>query len=157
MHDLKAIKIKELEDFFFKKIVFCILIVFSAVLCFIVPNFLSWQNLLNIAISCSVNGVMACGMAFVIISGGIDISIGSLLALGSAVCVGTLGIATSGRGIVPNLSPYVSFPWPMAMLAGIDAGPFGSVIRLLITRMKLQPFIVNSPCSRSRGADVYVR
>jgi len=143
MHDLKAIKIKELEDFFFKKIVFCILIVFSAVLCFIVPNFLSWQNLLNIAISCSVNGVMACGMAFVIISGGIDISIGSLLALGSAVCVGTLGIATSGRGIVPNLSPYVSFPWPMAKLAGIAVPALlGSGSGLFITRMKLQPFIV---------------
>src|SRR3954464_13364634 len=71
-------------------------------------------------------GLVALGMTFVIMTGGIDLSVGSVAALG-----GVVGIKVSERGLLPGL------------LAGIAAGAaVGAVNGLLITRLRLQPFIV---------------
>lgn len=61
-------------------IVFAILLE-CAVFAFLAPQFLSVDNLLNVAISVSVIGILAVGMTFVILTGGIDLSIGSVVAL----------------------------------------------------------------------------
>ncbi len=64
---------------------FFILSVFVSIL---TPNFLSMTNLLNILRQSSIIGIMAVGMTFVIIGGGFDISVGSVLALSAALCLG---------------------------------------------------------------------
>ena len=54
----------------------------------ITPGFLSWANILNILRQSSIVGIIAIGTTFVIIGGGFDISVGSLLALTAAMSVG---------------------------------------------------------------------
>jgi ribose transport system permease protein len=71
-------------------------------------------------------GLVALGMTFVIMTGGIDLSVGSVVALG-----GVVGIKVSEHGLLPGL------------LAGTAAGAgVGVVNGVLITRLRLQPFIV---------------
>ena len=65
--------------------IFMILCIFLSI---ITPNFLSWANILNILRQSSIIGVMAIGTTFVIIGAGFDISVGSVLALTAAMCVG---------------------------------------------------------------------
>ena len=60
-----------------------------AVLWALTPHFLTVSNLLNIAQQTSINAIVAAGMTFVIISGGIDLSVGSIVAL-SGVALGSL-------------------------------------------------------------------
>ena len=60
-----------------------------AVLWALTPHFLTVSNLLNIAQQTSINAIVAVGMTFVIISGGIDLSVGSIVAL-SGVVLGSL-------------------------------------------------------------------
>jgi ribose transport system permease protein len=65
------------------------LLILCAVLWALTPHFLTISNLLNIAQQTSINAIIAAGMTFVIISGGIDLSVGSIVAL-SGVVLGTL-------------------------------------------------------------------
>jgi ribose/xylose/arabinose/galactoside ABC-type transport system permease subunit len=90
-------------------------------------TFLTFDNFLNVLRRSSVYGIVAIGMTYVIISGGIDLSVGSML----AVCgmVGAWVMATTG--IVAGT------------IAGIAAGLLSGLTNgLLITRFRLQPFIV---------------
>ncbi len=57
-----------------------ILILIVAVFGFIAPNFFTESNLLNITRQASINIVLAAGMTFIILTGGIDLSVGSILA-----------------------------------------------------------------------------
>ncbi len=65
-----------------------IFVVFSAVLSVITPNFLTFGNIFNILRQASIVGVIAIGTTYVIIGGGFDISVGSLLALAGAISYG---------------------------------------------------------------------
>lgn len=55
------------------------------------PNFLTTNNLLNLLLQVTANGFIAFGMTFVILTGGIDLSVGSILALSSALTAGLIG------------------------------------------------------------------
>ncbi|MBP9014929.1 MAG: ABC transporter permease [Candidatus Atribacteria bacterium] len=65
-----------------------IFILLCVLLSIITPGFLSWANILNVLRQSSIIGIMAIGTTFVIIGGGFDISVGSILALTAAMCVG---------------------------------------------------------------------
>ncbi len=60
------------------------LIGFSVVISILNPRFMTVSNLLNILRQTSINSVIAAGMTFVILTGGIDLSVGSTLALTGA-------------------------------------------------------------------------
>jgi ribose transport system permease protein len=93
------------------------------------PNFLTTANLLNVARQVALTAIMGAGMTVVIISGGIDLSVGGVIALGSAVIANVL-IATGG-----NL-------W-LATLAGLGVGAIAGLGNgLVIAKIKIQPFIV---------------
>ena len=64
------------------------LLALCAVLWILTPHFLTVSNLLNVAEQTSINAIVAVGMTFVILSGGIDLSVGSIVAL-SGVVLGT--------------------------------------------------------------------
>lgn len=102
-----------------------ILIVFVSVLN---PAFLQVNNLLNLMRQLIINGFIALGMTFVILTGGIDLSVGSTLAFTSAIFAGLLqnGMNT-GLAIVITLA--------LGLCLGLLNG-------LLITKGKLAPFIV---------------
>ena len=91
-------------------------------------NFLTSDNLRNILVSSSVIGVVAVGMTFVIIGGGIDLSVGALVALAS---VWATTVATQDYGAFAMVA--------CALLVGVGAG---LVNGLLIAYGRLVPFIV---------------
>jgi ribose transport system permease protein len=93
------------------------------------PRFLSPINLANTANLVGLFGIFAIGQAFVIITGGIELSVGSVIAL--------LGV------LFVDLIANMGVPWPAALLLMLVAGMvIGLVHGLLITRLGLQPFIV---------------
>jgi ribose transport system permease protein len=91
------------------------------------PHFLTVSNLLNVLEQTALNAVVAVGMTFVIISGGIDLSVGSVLAL---------------AGICLALALEAGVPAPVAIAIALSVGTAcGLVNGLLITLGRLPPFI----------------
>src|ERR1700733_4248063 len=108
---------------------FLLLVVISAITGAINPAFLSLVNLLNMANLIGLFGVFALGEGLVIITGGIDLSLGSMFAL--------LGVV-----FVDLLTTY-QIAWPFALLLVLLGGlTLGGIQGFLITRLKMQPFIV---------------
>ena len=104
------------------------LIILMAVITIINSNFLTANNLLNLLLQVTSNALIAFGMTFVILTGGIDLSVGSILALSSALTAGLLG---SGM------------PVTLAILISLILGCIlGMMNGLLISYGKLAPFIV---------------
>lgn len=88
--------------------------------------FLTPENLLNVLRQNSMVGLMALGMTFVIVTGGIDLSVGSLLAV-----AGIVAAVLSPRG-----------PW-IAVAGGIGAATLLGVVNgLMIAKVRIQPFVV---------------
>jgi ribose/xylose/arabinose/galactoside ABC-type transport system permease subunit len=114
------------------------LVVMAVVLSLLSPAFLTPYNLLNILSSVSVNGIMACGMAFVIIAGGIDISVGSVFAVGGAVAASLLGSTYTSA----PLAKLVALPVPLAILGGlIVCALLGFVNGIVVAKLRVPPFI----------------
>lgn len=103
------------------------------------PHFLTVSNLLNVLEQTSINAIVAVGMTFVIISGGIDLSVGSVVALSG------IALASALEGGVPA---------PAAMLLAVATGTACGVTNgLLITFGRLPPFIATlGMMSVARGA-----
>ncbi len=91
-------------------------------------KFLSMYNILNVFRQVSINGLIAFGMTFVILTGGIDLSVGAILALTGMV----LGLMVASG--TPDLIAI-----PLVLLLGALLGWFNGV---LISKVKLQAFIV---------------
>jgi ribose transport system permease protein len=92
------------------------------------PNFLQFNNVVGILLATAVNGVLALGVTFVIISGGIDLSIGTVMTL-SAVMTGVL---------ITNMG----LPVPLGIVGGIATGGLAGVANgILIARFHIPPFI----------------
>jgi ribose transport system permease protein len=85
------------------------------------------DNIFNVLRQVSINALIAFGMTFVILTGGIDLSVGSILALASAL---TAGLLTNGMD--PMLAILIG------LLAGAAMGAFNG---LIITKGKVAPFI----------------
>jgi erythritol transport system permease protein len=102
------------------------------------PNFLDLPTLVIIAQHVAINAIMAIGMTFVILTAGIDLSVGSIVGV-SGMIVGLL----LTRGIPVPLLEVTIFPNVVeAMLITLAAGAFiGLINGLLITRLNVAPFI----------------
>lgn len=109
--------------------VLVLLLVLCTVVAVLNPRFLGQANLVNTARLIGMFGIFSIGVGLVIITGGIDLSIGSLIAL-----VGVLSaLALNSWGL----------PWPLAVVALLAvAAALGWIHGRLITRLGLQPFIV---------------
>jgi len=91
-------------------------------------RFLTTNNLLNVARQVAINAILAAGMTVVILSGGIDLSVGSVLALSGAV----------GAGIIAG-----GGSWLVAVLAMLGLGTLlGAVNGFFVAYGQLPPFIV---------------
>lgn len=111
----------------------------SVVLWAATPHFLTVSNLLNVLEQTSINAIVAVGMTFVIISGGIDLSVGSVLALAG------IALASALEAGVP--APVAV---ALALAAGLACGLGNGV---LITFGRLPPFIATlGMMSVARGA-----
>jgi len=115
------------------------LAVLCAILWILTPYFLTVSNLLNVAEQTSINAIVAVGMTFVILSGGIDLSVGSIVALSGVV----LGVSL--KSDQPMLVALL-----VAALVGLACGLCNGV---LVSWGGLPPFIVTlGTMSIARGA-----
>lgn len=117
--DIKNILVK------YKSLVGLLLLV--GIVSILSPSFLSTKNIFNILRQTSVNAIIAAGMTFVILTGGIDLSVGSILAISGAICASLL---VSGQNIVVAIV--------ISILIGAVVGFLNGFV---ISKGKLQPFI----------------
>jgi ribose transport system permease protein len=98
---------------------------------FVSPYFLTAENLLNVSLQTSITAIIAAGMTLVILTGGIDLSVGSLVAL-----VGVVGAITA------RFIPAPGMAVAGALLAGLLLGAAsGGAAGWCITRFRITPFI----------------
>jgi inositol transport system permease protein len=107
------------------------------------PRFLTPLNLFNILRQVSIYGLLAIGMTFVILTAGIDLSIGSLVALAGLVAAAVSKGGLSNRFTVGAGQEAAGYGWFLAALAAIGVGLAGGFLQgLAITRLKVPPFVV---------------
>ena len=121
----------KISSFFIEYAPYMALALLLIICCVSSPGFRKPLNLLNITRQVSYSGIIALGMTFIIIGGGIDLSVGSLLALS-----GTLGIMTMLR--IENPMVGVLVAGAVALCVGFGGG---AVNGLLVNLGKVPPFI----------------
>ena len=118
------------------------LIVLMAVFATLEPRFLDPTNLFNVMRQISITGLIALGMTFVILTAGIDLSVGSLLAVSAIVAA---GVVKGSTGNTLSLDPdaVIGNPWYFGMPVAIAIGLAGGFLQgFAITRLKVPPFVV---------------
>lgn len=106
---------------------FIALIFLVVVISIISPDFRTVNNFLSLLRQSAINGLIAFGMTCIILTGGIDLSVGSVLALTSIICAHTIKIG---------------LPAPLSMLIALIFGIIlGTISGLMVTKSRLQPFI----------------
>ncbi len=117
------------------------LLVLMAIFAIMEPRFLSSINLFNVMRQVSITGLLAIGMTFVILTAGIDLSVGSLLAFAGLVAAAVAKGGMQDRFTVGD--DAVGYGWPLAALAAIIVGLIGGYLQgFSITRLKVPPFVV---------------
>ncbi|MGB4612818.1 MAG: ABC transporter permease [Erysipelotrichaceae bacterium] len=128
---LKNLKLK---SFFEKYAIYLVLIIEIVLFSILSPYFLSVDNLINILRQVSIVGIMAVGMTFVILTGGIDLSIGGVVA-----CVGVICAKLMVNGVHPIFAILVSLIF--AALVGLINAVFShefKLIPMIVTLATLQ-------------------
>lgn len=111
-----------------KAVAFVVLIALLIFFSIFAPNFAAWNNMVNIMQATAVNGVLGVAVTFVIISGGIDLAVGTMMTL-TAVMAGI---------ILTNLG----MPLPIGIIGALAFGAFmGSISGGIIAKLKIPPFI----------------
>lgn len=106
-----------------------VLLVLAAALSLATDSFATSANLTNVARQVSINGILAVGVTFVLLTGGVDLSLGSVVALSGVACA-----------LCAHPGPWpVIVPITVGVLTG---GLCGAVNGWLVTRGKIAPFIV---------------
>lgn len=117
---------------------FIALILVVGVFTIIAPNFLAPANIEIMAKHVAINAILGIGMTFVILTGGIDLSVGSLVGL-SAMIAGML----INQGIILPAFGVIIYPhtWLIMFIAIVAGTLMGGISGLVITRFSVAPFI----------------
>lgn len=111
-----------------KLLAFAALIVIFAFFSIVSPFFLTRDNIIGILLATAVNGVLALGVTFVIVTAGIDLSVGTVMTLSAM----TTAVAVAVWGL----------PIPLGILVGLLTGMLaGFVNGVVISRMSIPPFV----------------
>jgi len=120
--------VNNLKNILFKYISLIGLLALCIIIALISPRFLTVSNMLNVLTQVSVNAILAIGMSFVILTGGIDLSVGSVLAITGAVVA---SFAKTGGNILPGV-----------IVTLIIGAAIGLINGMLVSKGKVQAFIV---------------
>ncbi len=110
-------------------ILFIVLLIFAGVFAMISPAFRSFANIQRVSVNISITLIIALVMNLLMISGGVDLSVGSVMAFSAC----TMAALTVQQGITPVLSIILGLM--IVMLVGLTNG-------FIITKLKLEPLIV---------------
>ena len=125
---LPGVKENSLKKLFKQSGIFWVLVALIVIGGILSPNFLKINNLINVIRQISITGIVSIGMTFVILTGGIDLSVGSIVGVVAVVAATML---------------KMSVPIPVIILTGLVLGLIlGSLNGLGITRGKIVPFIM---------------
>lgn len=116
------------------------------------PAFLSTVNIFNVLRQVSIIGLLAIGMTFVILTGGIDLSVGSLLALAGLVCA---AVEKGGTGLLSvTAGEAKGYGLLTAVMAALVVGLAAGLLQgISVSRLRVPPFIVTlGGLSAFRGA-----
>ncbi len=114
------------------------LLLMCVVLGLLTDRFLTAENGWNVMRQISVNLIVSVGMTLVILTGGIDLSVGSVLALSGAITASMLKFGAS----LPSPGIYIGFTLFGTLLGGVAAGSLmGWINGKAITRFKVPPFV----------------
>ena len=118
--------------------VFLALVIVTVVFALLSPGFLRVANIIIISKHVAINALLGIGMTFVILSGGIDLSVGSIVGLSAMIAGGLIkeGIELSVFGVI--VFPHI---WMVIILTLIVGILMGAINGLVITRFKVAPFI----------------
>lgn len=116
-----------LQDLFSKYGTTLALIIMCILLTFATSNFLTVENIVNVLRQVSINGILAIGMTFVVITGGIDLSVGSLLAFSGVIAA---SFVRGGYSI-----------WVSILLALVASLVLGFISGFFIAKRRIAPFI----------------
>lgn len=121
----KAIKLKDSLTKFIMAIAFVAIVIIFSILS---DRFFTFDNFFNVLRQVSTNGIIALGMTLVIICGGIDLSVGSVMAFAGTLCCGFIE-----EGMHFTLAILISL---------VCSAIFGYVNGVLVAKVKMPPFIV---------------
>ncbi|MBY6048469.1 ABC transporter permease [Vannielia litorea] len=111
-----------------KAVAFVVLVLLLGFFSIFAPNFAQWSNMVNIMQATAVNGVLGVAVTFVIITGGIDLSVGTMMTLTAVVA----GLILTNLGL----------PLPLGIAGAVLFGGFmGSISGFSIAKLKIPPFI----------------
>lgn len=111
-----------------KAVAFVVLIGLLLFFSYFADNFMQWNNMVNIMLATAVNGVLGIACTFVIISAGIDLSVGTMMTFTAVLSALTL--------------INVGMPMPFGILAAMLGGAFmGGITGVVIAKFKIPPFI----------------
>lgn len=114
-------------------------ILICVILSFLSPVFLSLRNILNVLRQVSITGIIGVGMTFVILTAGIDLSVGSLLALA--------GVLAAGMQVNYGAGPFFMVVVPLIIITAL-----GLLVGLIITKFNVPPFVATlGMMSAARG------
>ena len=135
---LSHISKTDVQQFLLRGRAFIALILVMIVFTMLSPQFLSSNNLVIISKHVAINALLAIGMTFIILTGGIDLSVGSIVGLTAMIAGGLIneGIRLPQLGVI--VYPHT---W-MIILLSLAAGTLmGAISGFIITRFNVAPFI----------------
>lgn len=131
--------LKKLSNWMIENAIYLVLLGLILTISIQDPNFFSLTSLRNILLSSSTRMILALGAAFVLISGGVDLSVGRIVGLAAVLSASLLQSANYPRRFYPELETLPLFlPIIIAVLAGILVGLNNG---LIIARLRVPPFI----------------
>lgn len=130
------------------------LLVLMGIFAALEPRFLSSLNLFNVMRQVSIFGILAIGMTLVILTRGIDLSVGSMLAFSGLVAAAVAKGGFESRFAIGAQAEAAGYGWPLALIAALIVGlAAGGLQGLAITKLKVPPFVVTlGGMSAFRGA-----
>jgi len=117
-------------------------------------DFSTSANIANVSRQIAINTILAVGMTFVIITAGIDLSVGSVLALAGVISMTILrdGLAASSVAIIPQLPMLLAIPLSALIASFVGAG-LGAFNGFVITAFRVAPFVATlAMMTIARGA-----
>ena len=128
-----------------------VFILLCLVMAFASEYFMTWRNWMDILRQTSINGILAVGMTYVILTKGIDLSVGSILAF-AGLC--SAMVATQGYGLLAAVSAGMFGPQFAFRLAAAEANAAGGSLTFIGQKLVLtMPVLTASGNTHSRSAD----
>jgi len=126
--DMATLKRTDINYILKKYGLFIVLFATVIMLSLISDVFFTAENLMNVVRQISINGILAVGMTFILLTGGIDLSIGALMAVAAVIAASIV-------------KPYPALVLPAVLVAVLASGTLSAISGLVVSKLKVAPFI----------------